>query len=201
MDVDAVRAAGDVHAGGRIANGAVPGQPAAGATTGEYQDRRVTASIGGNAFDRGYQAIEYPHIRRQHIYQSADTIVESSMCGSTPNLTVGYIVGVGDEVPAAIAQLGARVEMIGPDELAWGNLSRFNTIVTGVRAYERRGDLRANNSRLLDYVKRWRHADRPVQQVRVQSGAVRTVPGQGDIGAGHRRERPGHDRAIRTIRC
>ena len=62
-------------------------------------------------------------------------------------------MGVGDEVPPAIEQLGAKVELIGADDLAWGNLSRFDTIVTGVRAYERRGDLRANNSRLLDYVK------------------------------------------------
>jgi hypothetical protein len=31
-------------------------------------------------------------------------------------------------------------------------LARFDTIVTGVRAYERRDDLRANNGRLLDYV-------------------------------------------------
>jgi hypothetical protein len=44
--------------------------------------------------------------------------------------------------------------MIGPEELAWGNLSRFHTIVTGVRAYERRSDLRANNTRLLEYVGR-----------------------------------------------
>ena len=84
-------------------------------------------------------------------------------------------MGVGDEVPAAIEQLGVKVEMIGAEDLAWGNLSRFNTIVTGVRAYERRADLRANNSRLLDYVQRRRHADRPVQQVRVQPGAVRPV--------------------------
>ena len=38
-----------------------------------------------------------------------------------------------------------------PEDLAWGNLSRFNAIVTGVRAYERREDLRANNYRLLEY--------------------------------------------------
>src|SRR6185295_15892067 len=68
------------------------------------------------------------------------------------NLTVGYVVGVGDEVPAAIEQLGVKVEYITPEDLAWGNLSRFSTIVTGVRAYERRIDLRANNSRLLEYV-------------------------------------------------
>jgi hypothetical protein len=42
--------------------------------------------------------------------------------------------------------------MIGADDLAWGDLSRFDAIVTGVRAYERRADLRANNSRLLEYV-------------------------------------------------
>src|SRR5262249_38248800 len=50
-------------------------------------------------------------------------------------------------------QLGAKLELLGPDDLAWGNLSRFNAIVTGVRAYERRPDLRANNGRLLEYVR------------------------------------------------
>jgi hypothetical protein len=72
---------------------------------------------------------------------------------TAPNLTVGYIMGVGDEVPPALQQLGVKLEMIGSDDLAWGNLSRFSTIVTGVRAYERRADLRANNERLLTYVR------------------------------------------------
>jgi hypothetical protein len=61
-------------------------------------------------------------------------------------------MGVGDQVPAAIEQLGAALTMIGPDELAAGDLSRYDVIVTGVRAYERRPDLRANNHRLLEYV-------------------------------------------------
>jgi hypothetical protein len=61
-------------------------------------------------------------------------------------------MGVGDQVPPAIEQLGAKVEMVSSEDLAWGNLARFDAIVTGVRAYERRDDLRANNSRLLDYV-------------------------------------------------
>jgi LmbE family N-acetylglucosaminyl deacetylase len=125
---------------------------ARGAPSGEYRVA-ATASHGGNRFARGYQVIEYPHIRRQHIYQSAETTVKIIDVRVAPQLTVGYITGVGDEVPAAIAQLGAKVELIGPEELAWGNLSRFDTIVTGVRAYERRADLRANNSRVLDYVK------------------------------------------------
>jgi alpha-galactosidase-like protein len=126
-------------------------RPAANAAPGEYQ---VTAAVSsdGQTYSRGYQVIEYPHIRRQHIYDAARTTTKVIDVKVASGLTVGYIAGVGDQVPPAIEQLGVKVEMIGPDDLAWGNLSRFQTIVTGVRAYERRADLRANNSRLLDYV-------------------------------------------------
>jgi hypothetical protein len=111
------------------------------------------ATFGGRQFDRGYEVIEYPHISRYHVYDLADTMLKVIDVKTTPNLLVGYVMGVGDQVPSAIEQLGARVEMIGADDLAWGDLSRFDCIVTGVRAYERRGDLRANNSRLLEYVR------------------------------------------------
>jgi hypothetical protein len=71
-----------------------------------------------------------------------------------PHISVGFIVGAGDQVPQAIEQLGAKVSYIEPDELAWGDLSKYDMIMTGVRAYERRSDLRAYNHRLLDYVER-----------------------------------------------
>jgi LmbE family N-acetylglucosaminyl deacetylase len=127
-------------------------RPPANVATGEYHVKAIFSENGAD-FTRGYQVIEYPHIRRQHIYHAADVTLKVIDVKMAPNLTVGYIVGVGDEVPPAIAQLGAKVEMISSDDLAWGNLSRFSTIVTGVRAYERRDDLRANNARLLDYVR------------------------------------------------
>ena len=126
-------------------------KPSPNTVPGEYHVRALVSS-GGQTFDRGYQTIEYPHIRRQHIYHDADVTLKVINVKLASNLTVGYIVGVGDEVPAAIEQLGVKVEYITPEDLAWGNLSRFSTIVTGVRAYERRTDLRANNSRLLEYV-------------------------------------------------
>jgi LmbE family N-acetylglucosaminyl deacetylase len=122
------------------------------ARSGEYAIR-ASVTAAGQTFARGYQVIEYPHIRRQHIYDAADVRYKIIDVRTAPNLTVGYIMGVGDEVPAAIAQLGVKIEMITPEDLAWGDLSRFHTIVTGVRAYERRSDLRANNSRLIDFVR------------------------------------------------
>src|SRR5260370_30021054 len=61
-------------------------------------------------------------------------------------------MGAGDEVPEALRQLGADVALLSAEDLARGNLSRFDAIVTGVRAYNTRPDLRANQWRLLDYV-------------------------------------------------
>jgi hypothetical protein len=119
---------------------------------GEYRVS-ARASVGSATFNRGFQVIEYPHTTRQHIFHQAATQLKVLDVKTTPNLTVGYVMGVGDEVPAAITQLGARVEFLQADDLAWGDLSRLPVIVTGVRAYERRADLRANNARLLDWVR------------------------------------------------
>jgi hypothetical protein len=127
-------------------------KPGAGAKPGEYKVRAVVTA-NGRTYDRGYQVIEYPHIRRYHIYDPAETMLKVIDVKVAPHLRVGYIMGVGDQVPPAVEQLGASLEMISPDDLAWGDLSRFDAIVTGVRAYERRADLRANNSRLLEYVR------------------------------------------------
>ena len=84
----------------------------------------------------------------------AEAVLKVSNVKVAPNLSVGYINGVGDQVPPAIQQLGARLTFISEEELAWGDLSKYDTIVTGVRAYERRDDLRAYNQRLLDYAER-----------------------------------------------
>jgi hypothetical protein len=127
--------------------------PGPNTSTGQFEIK-AAVSAGAERFDRGYQVIEYPHIRREHIYENASATIKILDVKTAPNLTVGYIMGSGDEVPPVIEQLGAKVELIGPDGLAWGDLSRFDTIVIGIRAYERRDDLRANNSRLLDYVEK-----------------------------------------------
>ena len=100
----------------------------------------------------GYQVIEYPHIQRRHALVAAAATVKVLDVAVAPALSVGYVMGVGDQVPAALQQLGARVTLIDSDELAWGDLSKYHTIVTGVRAYERRDDLKAHNARLLKYV-------------------------------------------------
>jgi LmbE family N-acetylglucosaminyl deacetylase len=68
------------------------------------------------------------------------------------NLRVGYVTAESEPVPEALARLGIRVEMLDGVALAFRDLSPFNAIVVGVRAYELRPELSGANQRLLDYV-------------------------------------------------
>ena len=52
----------------------------------------------------------------------------------------------------AIRQLGIPLTYLTADDLAFGDLSRFSTIVTGIRAYQTRPDLRSFHPRLMSYV-------------------------------------------------
>jgi LmbE family N-acetylglucosaminyl deacetylase len=128
--------------------------PPANATAGdqEISAEVVSTTVAGALYGVGYQTIEYPHIQRRQKIVPAVARLKVLDVTLPSNLTVGYIMGVGDQVPDGLRQLGARVNYIDRDEMAWGDLSRYNVIVTGVRAYEERGDLRANNHRLLQYV-------------------------------------------------
>jgi hypothetical protein len=63
-------------------------------------------------------------------------------------------MGTGDEIPSVLQSVGLNVSIITPQELASGDLSRYGTIVVGIRAYDTRTDVREQNRRLLDYVNR-----------------------------------------------
>jgi LmbE family N-acetylglucosaminyl deacetylase len=108
---------------------------------------------GATTYTQGYQVVEYPHTTRRHVLRAPEVVVKTLDVRVKPNLTVGYVMGVGDEIPTALEQIGARVEMLDADALAWGDLDRFDVVMTGVRAYERRADLRAYNQRLIEYAR------------------------------------------------
>ena len=55
---------------------------------------------------------------------------------------IGYIMGAGDEMPDALRQLGLDVTLLSQSDLEQGDLSRFDAIVAGIRAYNVRPDVR-----------------------------------------------------------
>ena len=112
--------------------------PGAGA---EAQPVTAAAHVGGRVYSDEVEAIRYRDLPVQYLYREARALVRSVDVAVAPGLTVGYVMGVGDEVPAAIAQLGASVQLLAEPDLASGDLARFDTIVTGTRAYAVRADL------------------------------------------------------------
>jgi hypothetical protein len=61
-------------------------------------------------------------------------------------------MGTGDMLPSAIEQLGLHVDQLADADLLNGDLSQYQTIVLGIRAYAARAALPLANARLLAWV-------------------------------------------------
>jgi LmbE family N-acetylglucosaminyl deacetylase len=101
----------------------------------------------------GIVRIDYEHIPPQTI-QSPAVIHAVRADVRIAARRIGYVMGSGDEVPEALRQLGCEVTLLGPAELEQADFSKFNAVVTGVRALNQRADLRAARARLWEYVER-----------------------------------------------
>ena len=109
-------------------------------------------TIGGHTYDTSMQTIDYSHIQKHRLYAPARMTARVLDLAVAP-VKVGYIMGGGDRVPEAIRRLGLDVTLLTDDDLASGDLSRYGTIVVGVRASESRPAFVAANARLLQYVR------------------------------------------------
>jgi hypothetical protein len=108
-------------------------------------------TVAGRALSQDVQTIAYPHIATHRLYSPATVKVQAVEL-TVAQVKVGYIMGSGDQVPDAIRRLGLAVELIDGPLLATGDLSRFDTIVVGVRASEARPDFVANQGRLRQFM-------------------------------------------------
>jgi LmbE family N-acetylglucosaminyl deacetylase len=118
----------------------------------EYRIEAV-ASSGGKEYREGYDTIAHRDLETRYLYRDATATVRGIDVIIARGLNVGYVMGIGDDVPSGLAQLGVDVQLLGAQDLATADLSRFNAIMTGTRAYAVREDLKTYNRRLLDYVK------------------------------------------------
>jgi LmbE family N-acetylglucosaminyl deacetylase len=83
--------------------------------------------------------------------EPAQCLVRAFAINVPQNLRVGYVTAESEPVPDDLRMLGIQVELLDAQALAFRDLSKFDAIVVGVRAYELRPDLVAANQRLLDY--------------------------------------------------
>jgi len=119
----------------------------------EASIRAIVETDDGRAFDRGITLIEYPHIRS--VSRVAESVADVRIIPvRAPNLqAIGYVRGAADRVPDALVQFGLPVEILDAEALARADLSAFDAIVVGSRAYEIDSALVRQNGRLLEYVR------------------------------------------------
>jgi LmbE family N-acetylglucosaminyl deacetylase len=114
----------------------------------------ATAEYAGKQYAEGFKVITRPDLDSYYAYRPATENVQAVDVKLPPQLRVGYIMGAGDEIPSVLQSVGVNTSIITPQELVSGDLSRYGTIIVGIRAYDTRTDIREQNRRLLDYVNR-----------------------------------------------
>ena len=120
-------------------------------------DQRYTvtalAELDGKQYSEGYVTTGYTGLRPYFLYSPATYRTTATDVKMAPGETIAYVEGSGDDVPAALEQIGVHVSYLSAQGLASSDLGKFDAILLGVRAYAARPDLLANNARLLQYVK------------------------------------------------
>jgi len=114
---------------------------------------KAAALAGRERSEGSLVIIDYPHIRPRAVMHASATEVRAARIALPKLARVGYVRGASDRVPEALAAVGIPLELLGPDTLARGDLSRYDAIVIGSRAYETDPALVAANGRLLDYAR------------------------------------------------
>ncbi|MFV0248318.1 MAG: PIG-L family deacetylase [Tenacibaculum sp.] len=113
---------------------------------------KAVASINGNFYDKELVEINYSHIPKQSVLLPSQGKVVRLNLKKEGN-KIAYIQGSGDAIPENLRQIGYEVIELNPAEINEVNLSQFQAVVLGIRAYNTQKVLAFKQNYLLDYVK------------------------------------------------
>lgn len=115
-------------------------------------DVLAVADIKGTSYSKDMHEIKYDHIPVQTWFPDAKArVIKFSVVKQKQK--IGYIPGAGDEVQTCLTQLGYNVVTITDEMLKNGDLNVYETIITGVRAYNTNELLSVKKQKLMEYVK------------------------------------------------
>jgi len=115
---------------------------------------QAVARVDGISYSLGWQSVGYTGLLPYNQYKPAELRTRKVDVKLAPGRRVGYVMGTGDTVPDAIEALGIAPHLLADDELASADLSQWNVIVVGIRAYSARPELAAAQPRLDAFVER-----------------------------------------------
>ncbi|MGY3215428.1 PIG-L family deacetylase [Mucilaginibacter sp. HD30] len=112
---------------------------------------QAVVKVGDKDWSLGIQQILYDHVPAITLFPPAETkLINLDL--KTAGKKIGYLAGAGDLVPEALMQVGYDVHQLTENEIMNADLSVYDAIVTGIRAYNVNPRLAVMQPRLLDYV-------------------------------------------------
>jgi LmbE family N-acetylglucosaminyl deacetylase len=113
---------------------------------------RAVADVNGKQYDYSLQTIQYDHIPVQTLMPKAEEEamrIDLKKEGSV----IGYIRGAGDDVPAALRNMGYEVWEMKNEEVTAANLKKVDAVVLGIRTLNTNERIKYFMPELLNYVK------------------------------------------------
>ena len=118
----------------------------------EETNVKAIVTINKKRFNTEKTEINYEHISYQQVLKPAQAkFIKLDI--KTGNERIGYIMGAGDEVPGYLSQMGYEVTILKPEQITSENISPYNVIMLGIRAYNTIEALSAKQGLLFDAVK------------------------------------------------
>ena len=112
----------------------------------------MTLHQDGKTYNRGLKVVAYEHIPVQTLFPLAEARAERITL-KTGGKQIGYLAGAGDMIPESLKQIGYHVTTINEYQILNGDLSKYDAIIAGVRAYNVNSRLKFIQPKLMDYVK------------------------------------------------
>jgi len=111
----------------------------------------AVAKIGAATYRNARDEVNYPHLPPQLLQPVARQRAVAFDVAVTAK-KIGFLPGAGDDIPAALAQLGCTVTTLTGADLTAQKLAALDAVVIGVRAFNTRDDLAPNLPALFAWV-------------------------------------------------
>lgn len=115
-------------------------------------EARFVLECDGKSYPYALYEVKYDHIPHQSVLMPGTMrVVHVPLDGA--GLQVGYIAGAGDQIPECLRNAGYEVTLLEDADLTPAQLSRYDAVMAGVRAYNTRDGLKYRQQALEEYVR------------------------------------------------
>ncbi len=112
---------------------------------------KAYATVEGKKIEQSLIEINYDHIPKQSILKPAQAKA-TRLDLKKSKTKIAYLMGASDEIPSGLRQIGYEVDMISVNDLTEDKLSKYETVILGIRAYNTISDLKLRSKALNNYV-------------------------------------------------